>query len=194
MAEPQRPDIARDLIDRAQEARGRRSKLFRALSHAEIGMGRHSDHANAQVLRRVIGDHGWPGRSMVGAEGADAAARIALHADTDPDFQRSALRLIAAAVESGEATSRQWAHLFDRCRVNAGHAQTYGTQYRISATSVELLPVHDAQHLDERRARLGLPPFATAQEAIRRRYARESGAEHALDDEPAQAEPLDAAA
>ncbi|MFI7315706.1 DUF6624 domain-containing protein [Streptomyces venezuelae] len=171
---PQRPDIARDLIDRAERSREYRSRLARGLaSRAEIDMGRHNDHANAQVLRRIAGEHGWPGRSLVGEEAAKAAWQIALQADHLADFQRLALRLMAAAVERGEATIQQWAHLHDRCSINAGTAQTYGTQYRSGPDGVEPLPVREPQHLNARRASVGLRPFAAAHEALRRRHTRE---------------------
>ncbi|MGG2459346.1 hypothetical protein ACO0M4_05905 [Streptomyces sp. RGM 3693] len=108
--QPQRPDIACDLVYRAEAAREHRRKLPLALlSAAEIGMGRHQDRANARVLRRSVGDHSWPGRSLVGEEAAEAAWQIALYADPLPDFQRLALRLLADAVVRGEAPLRQWA-------------------------------------------------------------------------------------
>ncbi|MCC2275452.1 hypothetical protein LKL35_08455 [Streptomyces sp. ET3-23] len=171
---PQRPDIARDLINRATMAREHRSKLLRGLlSEAEISMGRHIDHVNAQVLRRIVSAHGWPGRSLVGEDGAEAAWQLALHADTVPDFQRLALRLLTTAVEHGEATIQQWAHLHDRCSINAGHAQLYGTQHRLGPAGVATLPIREREHLDARRAAVGLPPFTTAQRAVRLRHGRE---------------------
>lgn len=193
--EPQRPDIARDLLDRAEKAREYRGRLARGqLSDAEIDMGRHNDHANAQVLRRVITDHGWPGRSLVGEEAAKAAWQIALRADHVPDLQRLVLRLMDTAVKHGEATIQQWAHLHDRCSINSGTAQTYGTQHRLGPDGVEILPVRDPEHLDARRASVGLPPFATARETLRRRHIREPDTEQSRDDEPATADVLGSAA
>ncbi len=180
---PQRPDIARDLCARAEKASEYRNKLARAqLSDTEIGMGRHNENVNAQVLQRVIADHGWPGRSLVGEEAAEAAWQIALHADHVPDFQRLVLRLVATALERGEATSQQWAHLYDRCSINVGTAQTYGTQYRIGRNGVELLPVRDPELLDARRSSVGLPPFAIAREALRRRHICEPETSQSCDD------------
>ncbi|MBT2366157.1 hypothetical protein J7E88_12775 [Streptomyces sp. ISL-10] len=193
--EPQRQDIASDLLDRAEKAREFRSKRSRdQLSQAEISMGRHGDHANAQVLRRVVADHGWPGRSLVGEDAADAAWQIVLHADHLPDFQRLALRMMVTAVERGEATIQQWAHLHDRCSINSGTAQTYGTQYRIGPNGVEALPVREPERLDARRASVSLPPSAAAYEALRRRHAREPETEQARDDDSATAELLGSAA
>ncbi len=170
--QPLRPDIARDLLARAAKAQEYRSKLARAeLSETEIGMGRHADHANAQVLRRLVAGHGWPGRSLVGEEATEAAWQIALHADHLPDFQRLALRLMATAVERGEAPLQQWAHLHDRCSVHAGAAQLYGTQHRLGPHGVRALPVREPENLDARRAGVGLPPYATAHAALCRRHA-----------------------
>ncbi|NEA60712.1 hypothetical protein G3I60_42760 [Streptomyces sp. SID13666] len=101
----QRPDIARDLIDRAAAARLHHSKLTRGYpSPPEIAAGRHQDHANAGVLRRIAAEHGWPDRRLVGDDGAQAAYQIALYADHDPDFQNAALRLLAAALKGGQTS------------------------------------------------------------------------------------------
>ncbi|MER6379931.1 DUF6624 domain-containing protein [Streptomyces sp. NPDC001127] len=81
------------------------------------------------MLRRIVTDHGWPGKTLVGEDGAEAAWHLALHADYDPALQQLALGLLAAAVEEGEATIQQWAHLRDRCSVNAGQPQVFGTQH-----------------------------------------------------------------
>ncbi|NUK14043.1 DUF6624 domain-containing protein [Streptomyces lunaelactis] len=189
--EPHRPDIARDLLDRAEAARLYRSKLTRGqLGPAELDLGRHGDRSNASVLRRIVEQHGWPGRSLVGEDGGVAAWQIALHADQELDLQRPALRAIATAVERGEAAIQQWAHLYDRCCVNAGQRQVYGTQHRYGHAGVEVLPVREPENLDARRASVGLPPFATAQEAVRRRYAREPETDQAEDAEHSGAAPL----
>lgn len=183
MTIPRRPDISQDLLDRTAKARQQWSRLSRLqLSDEQVGMGRHLDHANAAVLRRIVADHGWPGRSLVGEDAAKAAWEIALHADHLSDFQRLALRLLATAVERGEATIQQWAHLHDRCSINYGIPQTYGTQYRPGRDGPERHAVHDPDHLDARRASIGLPPAATAQDALRRRHAREPETDGSRDD------------
>lgn len=108
--QPQRPDLARTLVDRAERARAHRALLVCGLlSPTEINMERHVDRADAQVLRRIVTDHGWPGKTLVGEHGAKAAWHLALHADHDLDLQQLALGLLAGAVEEGEATIQQWA-------------------------------------------------------------------------------------
>ena len=61
------------------------------------------DDANTAWLRTVIDRVGWPGRTLVGADGAHAAWLIAQHADRHPAFQRRCLKLLDRAVACGEA-------------------------------------------------------------------------------------------
>ncbi|WP_198358393.1 DUF6624 domain-containing protein [Streptomyces fildesensis] len=171
MTKLQRPDIARDLLDRAAAARLHHSKVARGhLSPPEIVAARHQDHANAGVLRRIAAEHDWPGRRLVGGDGAQAAYQIALYADHEPDFQNAMLRLLAAAVKDGQAPAGQWAHLHDRWCINTGQAQLHGTQFGRGPGGMEVVPVRELQHLDTHRARAGLPPHAAAAEAVRRRH------------------------
>lgn len=59
---PQRPDIQRELMARAAAASSTWARLARMrLSGQEIDRGHHTDHANAGVLRRILGEHDWPG-------------------------------------------------------------------------------------------------------------------------------------
>ncbi|MFD5553763.1 DUF6624 domain-containing protein [Streptomyces sp. NPDC127068] len=165
-----RPDLAGGLLHRAAEARQHRHRFLRAqLPDAEMGQARHLDVANANVLRRILGEHGWPTRALVGEAAVWAAWEIALHADPLPDFQRAALRLLAPAVEQGEATVQQWAHLHDRCEAVTDDRQTFGTQYRLGPHGPELVPVDTPGELDQRRAAVGLGPHSEAMAELRRR-------------------------
>lgn len=169
---PLLPHVQRELIARATAAGPRWQSLARMqLSEQEIGMGRHADHANAGVLRRIIGEYGWPDEPMVGEDGATAAWQIALHADTDAFMQRAAARAMHAATQRGTASIQQWAHLHDRCLRNADLPQHFGTQYLRGADGLELEPVRDPDTLDTRRAEVGLPPVADALRDLRLRLA-----------------------
>lgn len=171
-SEPQRPDLAEELIRRAAEVSERWSYLTRGqLSTQDIDRGRLTDQANAGVVQRMFTAQGWPGWRLVGEDGATAVWQIALHADHSP-FQRLAARLMYQAVQANDASLLQWAHLHDRCLVPSGAGQEYGTQYRPGPAGPERLAVHDPQSLDKRRARVGLPPAAVSLEILRRRRAR----------------------
>jgi len=119
------------------------------------------DVANTDRLRAIVARLGWPGRSLVGAEGADAAWLLSQHADRQLDFQREALVLLAEAVAADEAEPRHLAYLTDRVRMNEGREQLYGTQVGDidEGTSIPW-PIEDREAVDDRRAAMGLEPLA----------------------------------
>ncbi|MFF4716558.1 DUF6624 domain-containing protein [Streptomyces eurythermus] len=169
---PLRPDLARDLIARAEQASTNWSRRLRnELDDLRLGQVRHTDYANAKVLRRILAEYDWPGHRLVGRDGCRAAWQLALHADDDPDVQRSAARLLHRALQAGDAPAWQWAHLHDRVLISTGQPQEYGTQYTLSPQGVERYPVREAAGLDSRRARVGLPAAADAVATLRQRLA-----------------------
>ena len=131
------------------------------------------DAANQPRIKGIIEKHGWPGRSLVGEEGATAAFLLVQHADRDPDFQKSALPLLRAAYEAGEASGEHLALLTDRVLVAEGKPQRYGTQVEIESGSVVIKPVEDESNLDNRRKRLGLEPMAEYLKTLREIYGLE---------------------
>ncbi|MFD4022352.1 DUF6624 domain-containing protein [Streptomyces sp. NPDC058576] len=170
-AEPLRPDLARELIDRATKAATYRAARVRNhLDAVRLGQSRHSDHADTKVLRRILAEHDWPGHRLVGPDAARAAWSIALHSDDEPDFQRAATILLERAAQAGDARIDHWAHLHDRALITNGRVQEYGTQLLLNPEGVTLCPLRAPESLDERRAAVGLPPIAVALEAVRRRY------------------------
>ncbi|OCC13992.1 DUF6624 domain-containing protein [Streptomyces sp. PTY087I2] len=180
-AGPRRPDLAAELICRAAEADEHWHRLVRvSLPDQQVGQGRHTDYLNAGYLKRIIEDYGWPDVQLVGDDGAEAAWQIALRADIRKDVQLSAARLMYAAVQQGTASSRLWAHLHDRYRLNIGSPQVYGTQYRrlLGPHGPERADVHEPEGLDARRAQMDLPPAAEALERLRRRLAEDPPAVH----------------
>jgi hypothetical protein len=115
------------------------------------------DVANTDRLREIVDEHGWPGRSLVGEEGAEHAWLLAQHASAQLDFQRQALDLLTAAVAAGEATPRQLAYLTDRVRMLEGREQVYGTQFVGGKDGHPApYPIDDPDHVEERRAAVGL--------------------------------------
>ncbi|MFD8352629.1 DUF6624 domain-containing protein [Streptomyces coelicoflavus] len=169
--EPQRPDLARELIARAAESAAHRAKRVRdQLDAVQLGQGRHTYHANTNVLRRILAEHDWPGHRLVGPEAARAAWSIALHSDDDPAFQRAAATLLGWAVQAGDAPVQQWAHLHDRALITSRRNQEYGTQLLLRADRIELCSLRAPESVDKRRATVGLPPIAVALETVRRRY------------------------
>jgi hypothetical protein len=64
-----------------------------------------ADRRHTARMREVVAEHGWPGHSLAGEDGAHAAWLLTQHADHDPEFQREYLALLATAVAAGEATA-----------------------------------------------------------------------------------------
>lgn len=115
---------------------------------------------NAARLREVVDAHGWPGHALAGEDGAEAAWLVAQHAIGEPDFQRACLGWLQAAAARGDVPGWQPACLLDRIRVFEGWPQVYGTQMAPDVNGEMVVwPIADSAALDERRRRIGLPPF-----------------------------------
>ena len=117
------------------------------------------DSANTAWLKTVVDRHGWPGRSLVGAEAANSAFLIVQHAVFDTAFQSRALALMERAAASGDVPGVDVATLGDRLAVQRGQPQRYGTQAKLRDGRIVLDPIADSAHVDERRAALGMPPL-----------------------------------
>ncbi len=70
---------------------------------------------------------------------------------------------------AGETSARDQAYLEDRVRVHAGRPQLYGTQFTYDQDQLKPHPIEDPEHLDRRRAAVGLTPFADYEAQIHRR-------------------------
>ena len=115
---------------------------------------------NAARLREIVGHHGWPGRALVGDDGARAAWLVLQHAIGEPDLQRGYLPLLQKAAAEGDVPAWQPAYLIDRICFYEGRPQVYGTQWDWNDEGViSLWHVVDPQSLDELRRSVGLPPL-----------------------------------
>jgi hypothetical protein len=117
------------------------------------------DDENAVWLRDVVTRFGWPGRSLVGDDGAHAAWLLAQHADRDPALQKHCLTLLEQAVAASEAEPRYLAFLTDRVRLASGQSQIYGTQMTPHDGRFTARRLADPETVDKRRASVGLEPL-----------------------------------
>ena len=163
-----RRDLLRiDRLDAALRAR------WVASQFTDRTAGRAVDELGAAALawlRTVIAAHGWPGRALVGARAADAAARLVQHARHEAAFQRRCLRLLRAAAARGDAPWHHVAHLTDALRIATGRRQLYGTRFHRRGGALVPLPIERAASVDRRRAALGLPPLAVYARRIQQRF------------------------
>jgi hypothetical protein len=135
-------------------------KALAETNPAAVGRMRQVDRDNTEYLKAVLDRRGWPGKSLVGADGANAAWLLVQHADHDRPFQKRCLALLREAVKKGEATGQQLAYLTDRLRVAEKKGQVYGTQLVVVSGKFQPAPIEDAANVDRRRKEVGLPPLA----------------------------------
>jgi hypothetical protein len=129
---------------------------------------------NAERLDNIIDEYGWPGNSLVGSDGAEAAWLIVQHAIGSPAFQRKCLQILMEAVELGEVPADQVACLEDRIRVCEERPQRYGTQFDWDGSgSLNPHPIEDPERVDEYRAAVGLGPLDEKIREMRQRAADE---------------------
>jgi hypothetical protein len=163
-----RRDLLRiDRLDAALRARWVASRFTdRAAERAVDELGA----AALAWLRTVIAAHGWPGRALVGARAADAAARLVQHARHEAAFQRRCLRLLRGAAARGDAPWHHVAYLTDALRIATGRRQVYGTKFHRQGGALVPLPIERAASVDLRRAAVGLPPLAVYTRRIQQRF------------------------
>jgi hypothetical protein len=124
------------------------------------------DRDNTRWLGELVNRRGWPGRSLVGEDGAVAAWLLAQHADQDPTLQRRCLDLMRAAPET-EVSPSHIAYLTDRVLLAEGESQVYGTQMTMVDGEYRPENLRDPDSVDQRRAAVGLDPMAKHLELMR---------------------------
>jgi hypothetical protein len=135
---------------------------------------------NNARLREILAEYGWPGRSLAGDDGAEAAWFIAQHAVLDVDLQRHALTLLTAAAAAGEAQPAHMAMLTDRVCMAEGRPQVYGCVH-VGNAQGELVPypIADPEQVEARRAAVGLPPLAQKTDELKARVVLENEVQRA---------------
>jgi hypothetical protein len=130
------------------------------------------DQTNRARMKEIIAQYGWPGKSLVGDDGAKAAWLLIQHADRDLAFQKSCLELLEAAATAGEASLTDWAYLTDRVHIHEGKPQVYGTQLQLTHGGFTVGAIEDEAQVDERRAKIGLGPLADYIAATKQLYQK----------------------
>jgi hypothetical protein len=130
-------------------------------------------HHNTAHLQRIVTRYGWPGRALVGEDGADAAWLVLQHASSGVPtlgtpanlaFCRSCVPLLERAVAAGEAHPRHLAATVDSLRLAEGLPPMFAVlalDYQVvDGQPIFRCPV-DATVINEQRIRIGLPLLAS---------------------------------
>jgi hypothetical protein len=181
LQELKNPALRQELLQMMKVDQDARMKLLELMkkrsleNHKDVGTALNSkefeeankiDAQNKKRMKEIIDQHGWPGASLVGKDGANAAWLLVQHADTDRAFQQKCLDLMKAAPAS-EVEKKNIAYLTDRVLVGQKKKQVYGTQLD---NKCEPQPIEDPDNVDKRRAEMGLGTMAEYLKFARQMY------------------------
>jgi hypothetical protein len=176
------PKLRQELLARMAEDQEARKQWLRLMGRPQpskdakkqvelaVAKLREVDRKNLVRMKQIVERSGWPGKTDVGSDGAQAAWLLVQHSDSDLAFQKRCLALIIAAVKKGEASADQMAYLTDRVRVAEKKKQVYGTQFHEVGGRQEPYPVENEADLDRRRKEVGMPPMAEYRKLIDEMY------------------------
>lgn len=117
------------------------------------------DHKNSVRVTEIIDQYGWLAPDDIGYE-ANEALFLCIQHSQDSLIQNKYLPILKEAVQKGAAEGWQYAFLTDRCLMNQGQKQIYGTQ-RITKNGVDyLVPLQDINQVDSLRKEIGLEPLS----------------------------------
>lgn len=124
------------------------------------------DRRNTEELKKLLKLHRWFTIGEFGQAADDAAWLLVQHADHDPAFQKSTLKILDGLWAKGETDPGHYAYLWDRVAASFHDPSKrrllrYGTQGGCTGPGKwEPLPVEKPALLDKRRASVGLGPEA----------------------------------
>jgi len=171
---PKHHKLKSELLSMAEEDQ----RVLQELSdHGELGGAEYHPRMKAlhqknnAHIREIITRHGWPGISLVGKEGSEAAWLVVQHAILDVGLMEDGLTLLKAATAQGEAEGWCVAYLEDRLLTMSGKPQIYGTQHAIDENgSAYPLSIENPAKVESLRKELGLEPLSEATQRIQERY------------------------
>ena len=154
---PEHPELSQELSRMLAEDQAAQQKILDGngarQAHEELS------RRNLDRMKVIVAQVGWPTITMVGTDGAFDAWLLVQEADNEPEFQAHCLQLMQACAPD-EVGQRLIGFLDDRIRAAAGRPQLYGTQFQQGPDGKpEPWQIEDPDHLDERRAAIGLGPF-----------------------------------
>lgn len=170
------PALRQELLKMAERDQAVRNELIKAgvrrPGAALLERMAAIDAANTERVRAIVRERGWPSPELVGRDGTEAAFLIVQHAALS--FQQEMLPLVRGAYLAGNLAGQDYALLLDRVLVGEGKPQVYGTQAKPfdqwKGRQPSLYPIEGEANVDQRRAKLGLPPLAVYLELLKQLY------------------------
>jgi hypothetical protein len=151
--------------DQAVRRRWIESKYSEATGREMLAL----DEKNVARLGAIFKAHGFPGLCLVGLDGAQAAHTLMLHSPS-LEIKKEALPHLEAAAKRGEVPQWAVAMTVDKILVSEGKPQLYGSAVEFVDGKIVLKPISDPERLDERRAKVGLPPLKESMKVFEEMY------------------------
>jgi hypothetical protein len=149
----QAPRAALSLIDFSKVAQAERAAAYEAID-SQI---RPIDHANQEALLAMLPPEGWFTISRYGSEGSTSAFLIIQHSNIG--LWRRFVPVLKNMAAKGEVKGGDYALMYDRLATTEHRPQRYGSQMTCQAGRYAPAPIEDPEHIDERRAALGMSPY-----------------------------------
>ena len=108
---------------------------------------------NAELLKTIIKESGWPFKEDQGDKASHNAWLIAQHSDHDINFQLQSLGMILSDIQNNKDALIDCAYLLDRILINFGGKQVFGTQFN---GKTEYMDTVSPKQLDFLRKKIGL--------------------------------------
>ena len=119
-----------------------------------------ADSINQVIICKILDERGWLGPDVISDRGSETLWLVIQHAPTE--VQEKYMPMLREAVKKGNARAAGLAMLEDRVAMDHGNKQVYGSQILRNPVTGEffIAPLADPQHVDQRRAEVGLTPLA----------------------------------
>jgi hypothetical protein len=109
-------------------------------------------------LQQVVKENGWPTIALVGIDASNGAMLVLTHT-SDHAWQRQLLPQLETLADADKIDGSGLALVVDKELVAEGKLQRYGSQFKFVNNSMAMYAVEDPSDLDQRRAKILLPPM-----------------------------------
>jgi len=155
LSEPHYPEEIRALREQLRAMVKEEQDARLAFDEARI---KAADAKNRPEVLRIFSKYGWVTNSLAGKDAAHDFWLLIQH--QTPEIQRRLLpALEETATKTGNASTSDYAYLYDRVQVGLGKPQHWGTQTKCENGKPVLAPVDDPAGLDARRKELFMLPI-----------------------------------
>jgi hypothetical protein len=153
----QQDQVYRRELDAAETRYGQQSAEVKALSNKI----HRADSINVSKVSSILDEYGWLSAEQAGFQGSIALFLVIQHAPLAT--QQKYLPMMRQAVADKKLMAANFALLEDRVLIRTGKKQIYGSQLFTDAKGGKtfLLPLEDPEHVDQRRAAIGLEPLGS---------------------------------